>query len=283
MARAPKGGDTDQIKAVASGECQIALTNTYYLARLMRSTNPRTARWSKRSASCFPNQSSWGTHVNIAGAGVAKNAPNRAAAQQFLEYLASDQAQAYFADGNNEWPAVAAVKTANPALDALGDLQGRNHPDLGDRHEPGQGPADARPGRLQVIHRESPDDSASREYPGVPRIAAPGIFDPGEFDMATLQELLAQKEALEREIELTKKRDRAEAIAKVRALMAEYGLTLADLSAKSPAGAKQGSRGKVAAKYRDQATGDTWSGRGLQPNWLKAALAAGRKIDDFKV
>ena len=101
--------------------------------------------------------------------------------------------------------------------------------------------------------------------------------------MATLQELLAQKEALEREIELTKKRDRAEAIARVRALMAEYGLTLADLGGRAPTAAKAPSGGKVAAKYRDAATGQTWSGRGLQPNWLKAALAGGRSLDDFKV
>lgn len=100
--------------------------------------------------------------------------------------------------------------------------------------------------------------------------------------MATLQELLSQKEALEREIELTKKRDRAEAIARVRALMAEYGLSLADLSARP--GPKAGSSsGKVPAKYRDKATGETWSGRGLQPKWLKAALAAGRRIEDFAV
>ncbi len=101
--------------------------------------------------------------------------------------------------------------------------------------------------------------------------------------MATLQELLAQKEALEREIELRKKQDRAEAIAKVRALMDEYGLTVADLTlrgAVKPA-AKSGS--KVAVKYRNAATGDSWSGRGLQPNWLKAALAAGRTLDDFRV
>jgi DNA-binding protein H-NS len=101
--------------------------------------------------------------------------------------------------------------------------------------------------------------------------------------MATLQELLTQKEALERQIEQTKKRDRADAIARVRALMAEYGLSLSDLGAKASSAAKTGSRGKVPAKYRNQATGETWSGRGLQPNWLKAALAAGRKIDDFKV
>ena len=100
--------------------------------------------------------------------------------------------------------------------------------------------------------------------------------------MATLQDLLAQKEALEKEIESTKKHHRADAIAKVRALMAEYGLTAADLAGK--AGTKSGVKtGKVAVKYRNAATGDTWSGRGLQPKWLKAALAAGRKIGDFTV
>ena len=101
--------------------------------------------------------------------------------------------------------------------------------------------------------------------------------------MATLQELLAQKEALEREIELRKKQDRAEAIAKVRALMDEYGLTVADLSMRAGSKAAGKPGGKVAVKYRNAATGDTWSGRGLQPNWLKKELAAGRKLEDFAV
>jgi iron(III) transport system substrate-binding protein len=128
MARAPKGGDTDQIKAVASGECQVAVTNSYYLARLMRSSKPEDQAVVEKIGVVFPNQSSWGTHVNIAGAGMAKNAPHRAAAQQFLEYLASDQAQAYFADGNNEWPAVSSVRSANPALAALGDFRAETIP-----------------------------------------------------------------------------------------------------------------------------------------------------------
>lgn len=101
--------------------------------------------------------------------------------------------------------------------------------------------------------------------------------------MASLKELLAQKEALDKEIENTKKQARAEAIAKVRALMQEYGLTSADLSAKGAAKGGARSGGKVAVKYRNAATGDTWSGRGLRPNWLKAALASGRKIDEFAV
>lgn len=101
--------------------------------------------------------------------------------------------------------------------------------------------------------------------------------------MPSLKELLAQKEALDREIENTKKQARSEAIAKVRELMAEFGLTSKDLGAR--AGTKRSTRSgaKVAVKYRDAATGNSWSGRGLRPNWLKAALAAGRKIEDFAV
>lgn len=99
--------------------------------------------------------------------------------------------------------------------------------------------------------------------------------------MASLQELIAQKEALEREIERTRHQDRSEAIGKVRALMDQYGLTAADLSGKGSAKARAGTGSKVAAKYRNATTGDTWSGRGLQPKWLKAALAAGHKLSEF--
>jgi DNA-binding protein H-NS len=101
--------------------------------------------------------------------------------------------------------------------------------------------------------------------------------------VASLQELIAQKEALELEIERTKNKDRGDAIAKVRALMDEYGLTSADLAPKRGPKPRAGKGSKVAAKYRNAATGDTWSGRGLQPKWLKAALGAGRKITDFTV
>jgi DNA-binding protein H-NS len=101
--------------------------------------------------------------------------------------------------------------------------------------------------------------------------------------MASLKELLAQKEALDREIENTKKRARSEAIAKVMDLMAEFGLTPKDLGTRTQNKRSARPGAKVAVKYRDAATGDAWSGRGLRPNWLKAALAAGRKIDDFAV
>ena len=119
MARTPKGGDTDQIKGVASGECGVALTNSYYLARMMRSTDPADKATVEKIGVVFPNQQTWGTHVNVAGAGVAKHAKNLPNAVKFMEYLASPAAQNYFADGNNEWPAVAKVKVNNPALQAM--------------------------------------------------------------------------------------------------------------------------------------------------------------------
>ncbi|MFZ2739106.1 MAG: extracellular solute-binding protein [Burkholderiaceae bacterium] len=120
MARSPKGGDTDQIKAVASGECAIAVTNTYYLARLMRSDKADDKTVMERLNVVFPNQASWGTHTNIAGGAVAKYAKNKTNAVKFLEYLASPGAQAHFADGNNEWPVTQGVRFNNPALMSIG-------------------------------------------------------------------------------------------------------------------------------------------------------------------
>jgi iron(III) transport system substrate-binding protein len=120
FARSPKGGDTDQLKAVAAGECGVTISNSYYLARLMRSTKPEDQQVMRALGVVWPNQKSWGAHINVSGAGVVKTAPNRAAALQFLEYLASDDAQAYFADGNNEWPVVQTARIKNPALEALG-------------------------------------------------------------------------------------------------------------------------------------------------------------------
>ena len=102
LAQEPKGGDTDQLKAVAAGQCDVTVSNQYYYARLLRSDKPDERQVGEKIGIVFPNQGSWGTHVNISGAGVLKNAPNRQAAIKFLEYLASDEAQRYFADGNNE-------------------------------------------------------------------------------------------------------------------------------------------------------------------------------------
>jgi iron(III) transport system substrate-binding protein len=128
MARPPRGGDTDQIKGVASGECGVALTNTYYWLRLVRSDDPKDKQVVAKVGFLWPNQATTGTHINISGGGVAKSAPNRANAVLFLEYLSAPQAQTYFADGNNEWPVVKGVKTDNAALAALGTPKFENVP-----------------------------------------------------------------------------------------------------------------------------------------------------------
>ncbi|MDB5899401.1 MAG: putative type Fe3+ transport system [Ramlibacter sp.] len=130
MARDPKGGDTDQIKAVATGECQIAVSNTYYIARLLRSSAPEDKSLMERVGIVFPNQATWGTHVNIAGGAVARNSKNPEAAVKFLEYLASADAQNHFANGNNEWPTAKGVKVNNPALRAMsgGDFKAETIP-----------------------------------------------------------------------------------------------------------------------------------------------------------
>src|SRR5919106_1408052 len=123
LAQEPKGGDTDQLKNVAAGLCDVTVSNQYYYARLARSQKPDERQVAESVALVMPNQKTWGTHVNISGAGVLKHAPHREAAVKFLEYLASDEAQRYFADGNNEWPGVRGVKVDNSVLNALGEFK----------------------------------------------------------------------------------------------------------------------------------------------------------------
>ena len=120
FARAPKGGDSDQIKAVGAGECGVALVNSYYLARMLKSDKPDERKAVERIGVIWPNQASYGTHINISGGGMLKTAPHKEAAVKFLEYLASPDAQNYFANGNNEWPVVAGVKISNRGLEAMG-------------------------------------------------------------------------------------------------------------------------------------------------------------------
>jgi iron(III) transport system substrate-binding protein len=128
MARTPRGGDTDQIKGVAAGECGVALSNTYYYVRLLRSAKSEERDWAAKTGIVWPDQASYGTHLNIAGAGVLKNAPHRENAIRFMEYLASDQAQAYFANGNNEWPAVKGAVAKNAELESLGTFKADSLP-----------------------------------------------------------------------------------------------------------------------------------------------------------
>ncbi len=119
FARDPQGGDTDQIRSVASGECSIAVANTYYYARLLRSEEERDKEVVARTGVIFPDQDGRGTHVNVSGAGMIATAPNRENAVRFLEYLVSDTAQRYFADANNEYPAVENLLDS-PALEQMG-------------------------------------------------------------------------------------------------------------------------------------------------------------------
>jgi iron(III) transport system substrate-binding protein len=116
LAREPEGGDTDQLRAIASGQCAIAISNTYYFARALAETveGLTPADGSERIGWVFPNQADRGTHMNISGAAVAANAPNRDNAVKFLEYLASDEAQQFFAAINYEYPAVPGA-----AMDAI--------------------------------------------------------------------------------------------------------------------------------------------------------------------
>ena len=128
MARSPKGGDTDQIKSVATGECGVTLTNSYYLARLMKSSKTEDQTMMSNIGFIWPNQQTTGTHINITGAGVAKNAPHPKAALEFMEYLVSDDAQKYFANRNNEWAVVKTVEVENDVLKKLGNFISENVP-----------------------------------------------------------------------------------------------------------------------------------------------------------
>lgn len=120
FARAPQGGDTDQIRAIVSGECDIALSNTYYFARALRTpVDGLSAEQIANIGWVFPAQNAEGAHMNLSGGGVAAHAPNRDNALKFLEYLASDQAQEYFSAGNDEYPAVPGVGLS-PSVAALG-------------------------------------------------------------------------------------------------------------------------------------------------------------------
>ena len=109
MARDPQGGDTDQLRGIVSGECEIAVSNTYYFARALRRDVDGVSDSIDMIGLQWPSQDAEGAHMNLSGAGVAAHAPNRDNAVLFLEYLASDQAQQYFSNGNDEFPVVEGV------------------------------------------------------------------------------------------------------------------------------------------------------------------------------
>ncbi len=122
LARRPQGGDSDQILAVAAGEGDIAVSNTYYFGRIAGSSKPEDKAVADKVGVFFPNQNDRGTHVNISGAGVLKNAPNKDNAVKFLEYLVSPPAQKIFAEGNYEYP-VSKVAEMAPVIASWGSFK----------------------------------------------------------------------------------------------------------------------------------------------------------------
>ncbi|MGP1373654.1 MAG: Fe(3+) ABC transporter substrate-binding protein [Almyronema sp.] len=138
FAREPEGGDTDQIKAVAAGQCDVAIVNHYYWARMAKSDSAEDQAIVEKTAVFFPNQADRGTHVNISGAGVVATAPHPENAIAFLEFLVSPEAQTVFAQGNNEYPVIEGVEV-DPIVAELGEFKvdevnvsayGRNNPEV---------------------------------------------------------------------------------------------------------------------------------------------------------
>ena len=137
LARPPQGGDTDQIEAIAAGECDVAVVNHYYFVRLLESEAAEERAIGDKVGILFPNQDGRGAHANVSGAGVVATAPNKDNAVKFLEYLTTPQAQTYFAQGNYEFPVVEGVKL-DPVLEQWGAIKtdainaaklGENNPD----------------------------------------------------------------------------------------------------------------------------------------------------------
>ncbi|PKQ13515.1 MAG: Fe(3+) ABC transporter substrate-binding protein [Alphaproteobacteria bacterium HGW-Alphaproteobacteria-1] len=122
LARGPQGGDTDQLRGIVSGECDIAVANTYYYARGLAGDVEGLTRGIDGIGLVWPNQDGRGAHVNLVAAGIAANAPNKAEATTLLEYLASEAAQKQFAEANNEYPVLAGV-APDAHVTAMGDFK----------------------------------------------------------------------------------------------------------------------------------------------------------------
>lgn len=122
FARDPQGGDTDQLRGIVSGECDVSMSNTYYFARAVRKPVDGVSDSLDMIGWVFPDQDGNGAHMNLSGGGVAKNAPNRDNAIKFLEYLSGEQAQVYFSAGNDEYPAVPSVPLSE-SVGYLGDFK----------------------------------------------------------------------------------------------------------------------------------------------------------------
>lgn len=122
LARPPKGGDRDQIKAIAAGECDVSLVNTYYLAGMQNAEEPAEREAAAKVAVFWPNQQDRGAHVNVSGAGITAAAKNAMEARKLLEFLVSDEAQRWYAEVNQEYPVKAGI-TISPTLRAMGEFK----------------------------------------------------------------------------------------------------------------------------------------------------------------
>jgi iron(III) transport system substrate-binding protein len=122
MAREPEGGDRDQIKAIAEGKGEIAITNTYYVGLMLNSPNPEEVKVAESVGMFFPNQDGRGTHINVSGIGVTKNAPNKDNALKFIEFVLSDEVQTLYANESFEYPTSTKV-TAHPSVAAWGTFK----------------------------------------------------------------------------------------------------------------------------------------------------------------
>lgn len=138
FARPPKGGDRDQIKAAAAGQCDLAIANTYYLGQMLSGKDKAQKKAAAKVAIFWPNQKDRGTHVNISGAGVTKAAKNKANAIRLLEYLVGKDAQVWYAEVNNEYPVVQGVAISNTVA-----AWGKFHADSVNLSKLGQHNADA--------------------------------------------------------------------------------------------------------------------------------------------
>lgn len=117
FARKPAGGDTDQLRAAAAGLCDIAIANTYYFGRLVNSDKPKDQEVARKLGVFWPNQDGRGAHVNVSGAGVTRHARNPEAARRLLEFLTGNEAQAWYAEVNNEYPVVAGAPVSKTLRD----------------------------------------------------------------------------------------------------------------------------------------------------------------------
>lgn len=127
LARNPQGGDRDQITAIAAGQCELALVNTYYLAGMLRSTVGNDKSTAESVSVFWPNQQDRGAHINISGAGVTKSAKHTEAAVELLEFMVSEEAQRWYAEANDEYPVRAEIP-ASELLQSWGEFKADNLP-----------------------------------------------------------------------------------------------------------------------------------------------------------